>query len=190
MITILAALNENNAISYETVKRRLTEKYSGEEYKRHLESKRRNLKFRAITKIPEFLHDLRSTIRDYYSLTNVEQIDQIGMNHILSTLEDSVREDAKILQLSGNVKIENLLELITTKLSKGFSLVQPIAAAAYTVQNNDQCVYPNGQWFFFIRKYKILQLCPNGHSFFTAKCKILKTVPKGSFVFSQRNTKF
>ena len=41
--TILAALNENNAISYEAVKRRLTEKYSGEEYKRHLESKFGNL---------------------------------------------------------------------------------------------------------------------------------------------------
>ena len=37
--TILADLNENNAISYEAVKRRLTEKYSGEEYKLHLENK-------------------------------------------------------------------------------------------------------------------------------------------------------
>ena len=35
------SLNENNAISYEAVKRRLTEKYLGEEYKRHLESKLR-----------------------------------------------------------------------------------------------------------------------------------------------------
>ena len=43
--TILAALNENNAISYEAVERRVTEKYSGEEYKRHLESKLTNLKF-------------------------------------------------------------------------------------------------------------------------------------------------
>ena len=96
------------------------------------------MKFRAGTKIPEFLHELKSTIRDYYGLTNVEQIDQIGMNHILSTLEDSVREDAKILQLSGNVKIENLLELIMTKLSKGFSPVQPIVAAAHSVHNNDR----------------------------------------------------
>ena len=73
--TVLAALNENNTISYEAVKRMLTEKYSGEEYKCHLESKLRNLKFRAGTKMPEFLHELRSTIRDYYGLTNVEQID-------------------------------------------------------------------------------------------------------------------
>ena len=51
-----------NAISYEAVKRRLTENYSGEEYKRHLESKLRNLKFRAGTKIPEFLDELRSVI--------------------------------------------------------------------------------------------------------------------------------
>ena len=87
-----------------------TEKYSGEEYKRHVESKLRNLKFRAGTKIREFLRELRSTIRDYYGLTTVEQIDQIGMNHILSTLEDSIREDAKILLLSGNVKTQNFLK--------------------------------------------------------------------------------
>ena len=68
--TILADLNENNAISYEAVKTRLTEKYSGEEYKRHLENKLRNLKFRAGTKIPEFLHELRTTIRDYYGHTH------------------------------------------------------------------------------------------------------------------------
>ena len=43
-----------------------------------------------------------------------------------------------MLQLSGNVKIENLLELITTKLSKGFSPVQPIAAAAHSVHKNDR----------------------------------------------------
>ena len=57
----------------------------------------------------------------------------MGMNHILSTLQN----DAKILQPSGNVKIENLLELITIKLSKGFSPVQPIEAAAHSVHNDD-----------------------------------------------------
>ena len=60
------------------------------------------------------------------------------MNHILSTLEDSLREDAKILQLSGNVKTGNILELMTAKLSKGFSPLQPIAAAAHSVHNNDR----------------------------------------------------
>ena len=41
--TILATLNENNAISYEAIKKRLNEKYLGEECKHHLESKLRNL---------------------------------------------------------------------------------------------------------------------------------------------------
>ena len=57
----------------------------------------------------------------------------MGMNHILSTLQN----DAKILQPSGNVKIENLLEQITIKLSKGVSPVQPIEAAAHSVHNDD-----------------------------------------------------
>ena len=68
----------------------------------------------------------------------MKQIDQIGLNYILSILEDSVGEDAKILQLSGNVKLENLREVITTKLSKGFTPLQPIAAAAHSVPNNDR----------------------------------------------------
>ena len=68
----------------------------------------------------------------------MKQIDQIGLNYILSILEDSVGEDAKILQLSGNVKLENLREVITAKLSKGFTPLQPIPAAAHSVPNNDR----------------------------------------------------
>ena len=61
-------------------------------------------------------------------------------------------------------------------------------------------LYPNG-YFFLTAKYKILQLYPDGHSFFyskiqnfehfiqtvigffTTKYKVLKVVPKQPFVF-------
>ena len=118
--TILATLNENNAISYEAIKKRLNEKYLGEEYKRHLESKLRNLKFRAGTKIQKFLHDLRSTIRDYYGLTSVEQIDQIGMNHIYFLLLRILFE-----------KTEQFYSSVGTSKLK-------IAAAANSVHNNER----------------------------------------------------
>ena len=45
------------------------------------------------------------------------------MNQILLTLKHSIYADAKILQLTGNMKIINFLKLIATKLSKGLSLM-------------------------------------------------------------------
>ena len=89
-----------------------------------------------------------------------------------------------------------------------------------------KCVYPNGHSFFFLQrnadfysctqtairyftvKYKILQLCSNGHSvfysemqnfetlpkqpfcFFTTKHKILKTARKRPFVFYNKIQNF
>ena len=56
--TILTSNCENNAISYHRVKRMLIEKYSGEEYERHLEIKFRNLKHRAHKTIPKLFMNL------------------------------------------------------------------------------------------------------------------------------------
>ena len=55
---ILTANCENSAISYDGVKRMLIEKYSGEEYERHLEIKFRNLKHRAHKTIPKLFMNL------------------------------------------------------------------------------------------------------------------------------------
>lgn len=86
-LTILTSNCENNAISYHRVKRMLIEKYSGEEYERHLETKFRNLKDRAHKRIPKpFINlDLLRSIRDYYGLTSWDQTNHVGMNHILSS---------------------------------------------------------------------------------------------------------
>ena len=43
---------------------------------------------------------------------------------------------------------------------------------------------------FFTAKYKILQLPPSGHAFFTAKSKVLKTVLEWPFVYLQQTQKF
>ena len=43
---------------------------------------------------------------------------------------------------------------------------------------------------FFTAKYEILQLHPNGHSFFYREIRNLTVVPKRPFVFLQRNAKF
>ena len=53
--TTLTANRENNVISYDRVKRMLIEKYSGKEYKRHLETKFRNLITDHTKEFPNFL---------------------------------------------------------------------------------------------------------------------------------------
>ena len=43
---------------------------------------------------------------------------------------------------------------------------------------------------FITRKYKILQLQPNGHSFFYREMQNFTVVPKRPFTFLKRNAKF
>ena len=52
-------------------------------------------------------------------------------------------------------------------------------------------LYPNGHSFFLTAIYEILQLSPNGHSFFFYReIRNFTVTPKRSFVFLQRNAKF
>ena len=61
-------------------------------WEEHLKTKLRSLKFRAGAKIPRLSHERRSTIWDYYRLTSGDQLDQISINNILSTLKNSIPE--------------------------------------------------------------------------------------------------
>ena len=45
-----------------------------------------------------------------------QTITSIAINHIISNLEEDLRQKAKIFQLSGNKSLENLLEFIVTKM--------------------------------------------------------------------------
>ena len=108
-------------ITYATIKRNIKTKYSGDAYKRHLTAKLRNHKFRAGLSIPTYLHELRSLIKEAYDVTNTDAVDQIGMSHILTNLEESLKKEVHILQLAGNTRLENLLELVASKMSAPFS---------------------------------------------------------------------
>ena len=44
-------------------------------------------------------------------------ITSIATNHVVNNLDPTMREEAKMFQLSGNVKLENLLEFIALKMS-------------------------------------------------------------------------
>ena len=136
--TITTAITGNPEITYVVLKATLSTKYGGANYKRYLEMKLRALKFSSESKIPEFLHELRSTIREYYNIQSNEAIDQIGLSVILSTLEPTLKADVEILQLAGNTKLENILELISSKLKSGYHSDYTTRTAATSISYDDR----------------------------------------------------
>ena len=115
--TIITEISRLNTITYVALKDIMQTKYTGDNYKRYLETKLHALKFQKGTNITEFLHELRNTIREFYELTDANAVDKIGMNHVVSQVDDSFKNDIRILQLAGNTRLENLLELLSTKMN-------------------------------------------------------------------------
>ena len=112
-------INAENDITYNNLKAALAEAFSGEDYKRTLETKSRNLKFTKGTNKNLFCNSLRALIRKLYNLTDLDEtsIDTIALNHVIAQLDERVRKDVKMLQLAGNKSLERLLELVNDKLN-------------------------------------------------------------------------
>ena len=112
-------INAENDITYNNLKAALAEAFSGEDYKRTLETKSRNLKFTKGTNKNLFCNSLRALIRKLYNLTDLDEtsIDTIALNHVIALLDEQVRKDVKILKLAGNKSLERLLELVNDKLN-------------------------------------------------------------------------
>ena len=128
------------ATTYDQAKDVLKTRFCGEEYKRILQVKLQSLKFVKGMNINSFIDELMCTIKNLYSLDDVETVKNIALNHITSNLDDSLRYDAKIFQLSGNKSLENLLEFVSTKLcSLSLRTDSNISAcySKYPVQNSD-----------------------------------------------------
>ena len=89
-------INTENDITYDNLKAALAEAFSGEDYKRTLETKLRNLKF---TNMNLFCNSLCTLIRELYNLTDLVEafIDAIPINHVIAQLEKKVRQDTKML---------------------------------------------------------------------------------------------
>ena len=104
-------------ISYVNLKKSMKERFCGDDYKRNLQAKLQNLRFRKGTKIIPFVHELRMTVRELYSITGEEAIEGIATSHVMATLDDHVKKHVQVLQLAGNTGLENLLELVDSLLS-------------------------------------------------------------------------
>ena len=113
--TATAEITENNEITYDELKDALKTRYSGDDYKRPSEQRLRNLKFKPGMKINLFVHDLKTVIKELYDIVDTNAVDLIAQNHVLAQLDTSIQEQAKILQLSGNCKLESILELVNSR---------------------------------------------------------------------------
>ena len=110
----------------------MKERFCGDDYKRTLQAKLRNLQFRKGTKIIPFVHELRTTVRELYGITTEEAIEGIAISHVLATLEDSVKKKVQVLQLAENQRLENLLELVDSLLAGN-----PLALSTLKVRNEN-----------------------------------------------------
>ena len=82
-----------NDLACNDLKNVLAERFTGEDYKRELETKLQNLKFTKGTNINLFAHTLRNTIKELYGLQGNanDAIDAIAINHVVSGLSEEIR---------------------------------------------------------------------------------------------------
>ena len=92
----------------------------GQNYKRTLESKFRSLLFRKGMKINQFCSELYTVIRELYDIYDENAIQSIAISHVVSNLDDALKGAIKLLQLSGNVKLENILEIAESKMQNNY----------------------------------------------------------------------
>ena len=88
-----------NDLAYNDLKNIIVERFTGEDYKRKLEKKLRNLRFMKGPNINLFAHALKNTIKELYGLQGNanDAIDAIAINHVVSGLSEEIRSQAKIL---------------------------------------------------------------------------------------------
>ena len=71
-------------------------------------------------KINQFCSELYTVIREFYDIHDENAIQSIAISHVVSNLYDAKKGDVKLLQLSGNVKLENILELTESKMQNNY----------------------------------------------------------------------
>ena len=106
--------------NYTQLKAELTRLFSGDDYKRALETKMRTLNFTEQTNIPVFCNQLRLVVGELYGIiADSGIIEKIAINDVMSKLDPTIREPLKLLQLAGTCKLEVLLEMAKSKMIEG-----------------------------------------------------------------------
>lgn len=58
----------------------------------------------------------KTLIKELYNIEDRKTVESLASNHVVIDLEPSFRETVKILKLNGKTRLENLLELIKSKI--------------------------------------------------------------------------
>ena len=85
-----------------SVKDKFEQRFCGDEYKSNLQIKLQKLKFAKGTPINSFAIVLKNTTRASFGIRDSNTISDLAMNHLLSTLDESLKGKAKIFQLRGD----------------------------------------------------------------------------------------
>ncbi len=83
---------ENPGITYDNLKQAIKIEFCGEEYKRTLQAKLRNLRFRKGMKVTSFAHELRTIVSELYAIQEKNAVEAIATNHVLSALDNEIRK--------------------------------------------------------------------------------------------------
>ena len=71
-------------------------------------------------KINQFCSELYTVIRELYDIHDENAMQSTAIYHAVSNLDDAVKGAVKLLQLSGNVILENILELAESKMQTNY----------------------------------------------------------------------
>lgn len=58
----------------------------------------------------------KTLIKELYNIEDRKTVESLASNHVVIDLEPSFRKTVKILKLNGKTRLENLLELIKSKI--------------------------------------------------------------------------
>ena len=71
-------------------------------------------------KINQFCSELYTVIRELYDIHDENAMQSAAISHAVSNLDDAVKGAVKLLQLSGNVILDNILELAESKMQTNY----------------------------------------------------------------------
>ena len=66
-----------------------------------------------------FIHELKTSIKNLYKITEPNTINALAMNYVVNNLEETIRNEAKIFQLHGSTNLESLIEFLYTRCQGG-----------------------------------------------------------------------
>ena len=103
-------------VTYTLLKVELEQLFSGEDYRRALETKLRTLIFRRDTNIPLFCNQLPLVIGELFQITNTATVEKLALNAMSCQSWTPPSEPLKMLQLAATSKLDVLLELAKSKM--------------------------------------------------------------------------